>query len=107
MKKIVFILAAAALGYALPAQAKGDYDAGKAKSTTCAACHGEDGVSSISSFPKLAGQHSDYLYHALKEYKAGKRKNPTMAAQVEALSEVDMRDLAAYFSRQKGLDRKY
>jgi cytochrome c553 len=107
MKKTVFILAAVAMGFSLPAHAKGDYEAGKAKSTTCAACHGADGVSAIPSFPKLAGQHSDYIYHALKDYKSGKRKNPTMAAQVETLSEVDMHDLAAYFSKQKGLDRKY
>jgi cytochrome c553 len=107
MKKTMFILAAVTLGFSLPVHAKGDYEAGKAKSATCAACHGEDGVSSISSFPKLAGQHSDYLYHSLKDYKSGKRKNPIMAGQVESLSDADMHDLAAYFSKQKGLNRKY
>jgi cytochrome c553 len=107
MKKTMFILAAVALGFSLPVHAKGNYEAGKAKSATCAGCHGEDGVSSIPSFPKLAGQHSDYLYHSLKDYKSGKRKNPIMAGQVESLSDADMHDLAAYFSKQKGLNRKY
>lgn len=107
MKKTLFILAAIALGASLPTHAKGNVEAGKAKSTACAACHGADGVSTISSFPKLAGQYSDYLYQALKDYKSGKRKNPIMAGQVANLSDQDMADLAAYFSRQKGLTVKY
>lgn len=107
MKRTMFILAAVALGSSLPVHAKGNYEAGKAKSTTCAACHGADGVSAISSFPKLAGQQRDYLYHALKDYKSGKRNNPLMAEQVKNLSDEDMRDLAMYFSKQKGLTLKY
>jgi len=103
----MFILAAAALGFSLPVHAKGNYEAGKAKSTTCAACHGADGVSAIPSFPKLAGQQRDYLYHSLKDYKSGKRNNPLMAEQVKNLSDADMLDLAMYFSRQKGLILKY
>lgn len=95
------------LGIALPAHATGNAEAGKAKSTACAACHGADGVSTVPSFPKLAGQNSDYLYHSLKAYKAGKRKNPIMAGQVQNLSDADMQDLAMYFSKQKGLQLKY
>ena len=107
MKKTLFILTAVALGFSLPVHAKGNYEAGKAKSTTCAACHGADGVSTVPSFPKLAGQHRDYLYHALKDYKSGKRTNPIMAGQVQTLSDADMLDLAMYFSKQKGLTLKY
>ncbi|HSJ80662.1 MAG TPA: cytochrome c [Thiobacillus sp.] len=107
MKKTLFILAAVALGASLPVHAKGNYEAGKAKSTTCAACHGEDGNSTVPSFPKLAGQQRDYLYHALRDYKSGKRNNPLMAGQVEALSDADMHDLALYYSKQKGLYLKY
>jgi len=107
MKKTLFILTAVALGFSLPVHAKGNYEAGKAKSTTCAACHGADGLSTVPSFPKLAGQHRDYLYHALKDYKAGKRTNPIMAGQVQTLSDADMLDLAMYFSKQKGLTLKY
>jgi cytochrome c553 len=107
MKKTLFILAAVALGASLPVHAKGNYEAGKAKSTTCAACHGEDGNSTVPSFPKLAGQQRDYLYHALRDYKSGKRNNPLMAGQVEALTDADMLDLALYYSRLKGLTLKY
>ncbi|WP_296749959.1 cytochrome c [Thiobacillus sp.] len=107
MKKTLLILAAVALGTSLAAQAKGDYEAGKAKSATCAACHGVDGISEVASFPKLAGQHRDYLYHVLKDYQSGKRKNPIMAGQVQNLSDTDMLDLAMYFSKQKGLTLKY
>jgi cytochrome c553 len=107
MKRTLFILSAIALGASLPTHAKGNYEAGKAKSTACAACHGTDGVSTVPTFPKLAGQHQDYLYQVLKDYKAGKRKNPIMAGMVANLSDADMADLAAYFSAQKGLSVKY
>jgi cytochrome c553 len=107
MKTALFIVAAAALGLALPLHARGNVEAGKAKSTTCAACHGADGVSTTPGFPTLAGQHRDYLYHSLKDYKSGKRKNPIMAGQVQNLSDADMADLAAYFAAQKGLNIKY
>ena len=107
MKKTTFILAAVALGFTLPVHAEGDYEAGKAKSTTCAACHGADGNSTVPSFPRLAGQHQDYLLHSLKAYKSGKRKNPIMVGQVQNLSETDMEDLTKYFSEQKGLTVKY
>lgn len=107
MKKTLFIFASLALVFSLPIQAAGNAEAGKAKSTACVACHGADGVSSVPSFPKLAGQNRDYLYHSLTAYKSGKRKNPIMAGQVQALTDADMQDLAMYFSKQKGLYLKY
>ncbi|MHB1052655.1 MAG: c-type cytochrome [Thiobacillus sp.] len=107
MKKTLFILATVALVFSLPVHAKGNYEAGKAKSTTCAACHGAEGVSAVPSFPTLAGQHRDYLYHSLKDYKSGKRNNPIMAGQVQTLSDADMLDLALFFSSQNGLKLKY
>jgi len=107
MKTTLLILATAALAASLPVLASGNYEAGKAKSTTCAACHGFDGNSTVSSFPTLAGQHRDYLLQALHEYKIGVRKNPIMGGQVQALSDADMQDLATYFSEQKGLTLKY
>ena len=106
MKKAVLILLATFI--TLPVHASsGNAQAGKAKSTACAACHGADGNSSTALFPRLAGQHKDYLYHSLKAYKSGKRKNPIMAGQVQNLSLADMVDLAAYYSKQKGLVIKY
>lgn len=107
MNKTLFILAAAGLVFSLTVHAEGDYEAGKAKSTTCAACHGADGNSTIATFPRLAGQNRDYLLHSLKAYKSGKRKNPIMVGQVQNLSDTDMEDLTTYFSEQKGLTVKY
>ena len=107
MKKTLFILAAVALGLSGQVYAKGSYEAGKAKSTTCAGGHGAEGVSAVPSFPTLAGQHRDYIYHSLKDYKSGKRSNPIMAGQVQTLSDADMLDLALFFSKQTGLTLKY
>lgn len=106
MNKAVLIVLATMLSLPIHA-ASGNAEAGKAKSTACAACHGADGNSNTPMFPKLAGQHRDYLYHSLKAYKTGKRKNPIMAGQVQNLSVADMEDLAAYYSKQKGLFIKY
>jgi cytochrome c553 len=78
-------------------------EAGKEKSRTCAACHGADGNSATPDFPRIAGQHSDYLIKAMNDYKSGKRKNPIMAPQAAPLSQRDIEDLAAYFSHQQGL----
>jgi len=108
MNKAVLILLALSLtASATYASASGNAEAGKAKSTTCAACHGADGNSVTALFPKLAGQQKDYLFHSLKAYKSGKRKNSIMAGQVQNLTLTDMADLSAYFSKQKGLVIKY
>lgn len=76
---------------------------GKQKSQACIACHAEDGNSTNPQFPRLAGQHADYLVKALRDYKSGERKNPIMAPFAAGLSVQDMEDLAAYFAQQKGL----
>ena len=106
-KTTQFIGLTISLAILLPAHAASSAETGEAKSATCAGCHGPDGNSPAPSFPKLAGQHADYLYHALKDYKSGKRKNPIMSGQVGNLSDRDMKDLAAYYASQKGLSQKY
>ena len=85
--------------------AQGSIEAGKAKSETCVACHGADGNSLITTYPKLAGQHAKYIEKQLKDLKlgatsAGKqgRYDPVMSAMAMPLSDEDMSDLAAYFS---------
>jgi cytochrome c553 len=84
------------------ALAQGDAAAGKEKSAPCAACHGADGNSPAPNFPRLAGQHADYLVKALEDYKTGARKNPIMAGFAGGLSKQDREDLAAYFASQEG-----
>ena len=104
MKKLpqkLALYAAAAVLIAGTAHA-GNPDAGKEKSRTCAACQGADGNSATGDFPKLAGQHYDYLVKSLKDYKTGARKNAIMAGFAQPLSQQDILDLAAYFWAQKG-----
>ncbi|MBS1219782.1 MAG: cytochrome c class [Proteobacteria bacterium] len=106
MKKMLFTAGCAALLAGGPVLAANPV-AGKEKSKTCAACHGPDGNSAAADFPRLAGQHYDYLVKALADYKAGERKNAIMAPQAASLSQRDIEDLAAFYSRQAGLSVKY
>ncbi|MEE2024309.1 MULTISPECIES: c-type cytochrome [Alkalimonas] len=85
----------------------GDAAAGKEKATTCVACHGTDGNSPIDIYPKIAGQHAEYLYKQLQDYKQAMqtggergRSNAVMFGMVAGLSDQDMRDLSAYFASQ-------
>ena len=81
--------------------------AGREKSKPCAACHGPDGNSPSAEFPRLAGQHYDYIVKALNDYKSGARKNAIMAPQAANLSKRDISDLAEFYSHQRGLHIKY
>lgn len=84
--------------------AGGNPVAGEQKSQTCASCHGENGRTENTMYPKLAGQHESYLYQTLKQYKSGARQNAVMAGMVSNLSDQDMRDLAAFYaSRDPGV----
>ena len=103
---IRILLLAAALAVSVPATA-GDPVAGREKSKPCAVCHGENGVSAAPDFPKLAGQHRDYLERTLKDYKSGARKSAIMAGQVGNLKPADIADLAAFYSSQQALTTKY
>ena len=84
--------------------AGGDYRRGLEKSQVCQSCHGRTGNESLQpSYPRLAGQHQDYLVQALKSYRNGSRQNAVMAGFAGNLSDQDIADLAAWFSRQDGL----
>lgn len=86
---------------AAPAASAGDATRGKGLSYTCRGCHGVTGYkNAYPSYhvPKLGGQSQTYLNNALKEYREGKRKHPTMQAQAESFSEQDIADIAAYLS---------
>ena len=78
----------------------GDVAAGKAKSATCATCHGADGNSLVAMYPSLAGQSANYIAKQLADFKSGNRKDPVMAGMAAALSQEDMNDLAAFFAVQ-------
>ncbi len=71
---------------------------------TCAACHGPNGISLAPTWPTLAGQHEDYLVHALKQYRDGTRNNPVMMPLAAGLTDADIKVLAKYFSSLSGLE---
>ena len=88
----------------LTALAKGDPNAGKAKSLTCQACHGLDGKSVLPEYPNLAGQHASYMEKALRDYRDGRRTNMIMGPMAAGLTDQDIKDLAAWYSKQEGLE---
>ena len=77
---------------------QGDAVAGKAKAEVCGACHGAEGIAIAPLFPNLAGQHAEYLYWQLQEYKRGNVPPGTMTPLVTDLSDTDMRDIAMYYA---------
>lgn len=81
--------------------AEGNSKAGKEKATACAGCHGENGNSAVTNFPKLAEQHSSYLIKTLSAFKSGERNNPMMSPIAMGLSDQDMADIASFYAAQK------
>ncbi len=100
MKKIAIAVALVA-GLTGVVHAAGDAEAGKTKAASCFACHGADGNSIAPNFPNLAGQSASYLYKQMKDFKAGKRKDPTMDAMILPLDDQAMQDISAFFATQK------
>lgn len=110
MKLFASLLIAATLALpALTAQAaetkaaaKPDLAKGEASyGAVCAACHGADGNSGTPANPKLSQQHPEYLAKQLQEFKSGKRANAVMSGMVAALSDDDMRNIAAWLATKK------
>ncbi len=79
---------------------RGNIAAGQVKSETCVACHGPDGNSPITLYPRLNGQHEDYLRKSLQDYQSGARDNAIMKGIAAPLSAQDIADLSAYFASQ-------
>lgn len=108
MKKIAFSVLALVMSSA--ALAGANIEAGKAAAAkfNCASCHGANYNEPIDpSYPKLAGQHKDYLVQALKSYQRGAvglagRSNAIMEAQAKALSNADIENIAAYLNSLQG-----
>lgn len=94
-------LALALAAFAMPALAAPEV-AKPEKAATCAACHGETGISASGMYPTLAGQYANYLEHSLHAYRDGARKNAIMGAQAASLSDDEIRQLAKWFAAQQG-----
>ena len=104
--KSALLLLACVPGLAL-AQPAGNPEAGEQKAMVCVACHGPAGNSVNPVWPKIAGQAPRYFVEQLKAFKQGpegprRSANAALMYPMAAnLSEQDMADLAAYFSRQE------
>ena len=95
-------LLAAPAWAAEPPAAKPDLARGQAIATqVCAACHTVDGSRGSPANPILAGQHPEYIVKQLTEFKSEKRQNPIMKGFASALSEDDMKNVAAFYASRK------
>lgn len=114
MKHLLLALAGTSLISLSAMGQAADLAAGKAAwdKAACAACHGADAKSPIMPvYPILAGQHADFLAHALKAYQRGAagapvtanvRKNAVMGGQAAALSKSDIANISAWLAAQPG-----
>ncbi|MEM1080634.1 MAG: c-type cytochrome [Pseudomonadota bacterium] len=78
----------------------GDPVAGQEKSAICAACHGTDGNSQVTIWPKIAGQHEDYLARQTRMVRDQVREVPAMYPLVVNLTDQDIADISAYYAEQ-------
>lgn len=81
-------------------QADADASAGREMAQTCAACHGQEGISPSGAFPNLAGQQMSYLAKQIMDIRDGNRAVAQMAGQVDDFSDQDAWDVAAHFAGQ-------
>lgn len=96
MKQLI-IMSLLVLGFSAQAA---DVEAGKAKAEqVCKTCHGMDGMGIDDTYPKLAGQFADYMERALKDYRSGARSNAIMAGFSATLTDEDIANVSAYYSR--------
>jgi cytochrome c553 len=65
----------------------------------CFMCHGENGESTSEIFPRLAGQHAEYIAKQLKAFKTGERKSTAMAEMVAKLTDDEMLALGRYYEK--------
>lgn len=68
----------------------------------CAACHGENGISTAPAIPNLAAQHREYLAAALRQYRSGERAAQAMRTVSGSLADADIDALAAWYAAQPG-----
>lgn len=98
---LAFVLAAGAVS----ASPKADVEKGKqVAATVCAACHAADGNSGIAMYPRLAAQHTAYIYHQTIGIRDGKRTHGSAAVMkpvVMNLSDQDILNVSAFYAKQQ------
>ncbi|HLR86676.1 MAG TPA: c-type cytochrome [Wenzhouxiangella sp.] len=97
----ILVMLLAGLPLLVQAQALvGDADAGAEKAAVCAACHGMDGNSQVPIWPKLAGQHAEYLTRQSILVREQDRDVPEMYPIVANMSDQELADIAAFYEQQ-------
>lgn len=98
MKNLIGFLTFASVALSNTVLAEGDIEAGRAISTQCSVCHGNEGLSNSDEWPNLAGQKESYLVKQLTKFKTGERSDPVMSAIVGPLDEQNILDLSAFYA---------
>ena len=83
-----------------------DSEAGKIRSAICIGCHGlngegKDAMNGQPPFPRIAGQIQGYFIKSVNDYKSDSRNDPMMGAIAKGLSDIDIVNLAVYYSALK------
>jgi len=103
--KAIFFAAAVAAGaiftFGVGPAFAGDIAKSEELAARCVACHGVAGNSIIPKYPRLCGQHDEYLLRQMLAFRDGQRDDPEMAPQVMIYEDEDLAGLATYFAAQK------
>lgn len=101
VKILISVVTCIILAHANTLYAEGDPAAGKQKAAVCAACHGQDGNSVVPAWPSIAGQHEEYIFQQMQDFKSGVRQNAQMSPIISSMTEEDFEDLAAFYADQE------
>jgi cytochrome c553 len=97
--KLGLVISIMFTAFSAAVHAQGNAEAGQGKVTVCLACHGQSGNESLlPNVPKLGGQSERYLLKQMTEIKNGTRVAPLMNGMLNALTDQDMADVAAYYA---------
>jgi len=75
-----------------------DLEKGKALSSQCSVCHGQNGIAKDPESPNLAGQSALYIEKTLVDYQKGMREDRRMSIIAKTLSMEDIKNLAAWYA---------
>jgi cytochrome c553 len=95
------IVAAASVFLALHTSSALADPAAQVEASKCTVCHGIHGEGATGGVPRLAGQNADYMNHALSMFKTETRASAIMQPIARNLSDIEIRQLADYFSNQR------
>jgi cytochrome c553 len=95
------VIALMAISSVADANEFGNPELGEMKAPSCVFCHNPNGAPTQANYPNLNGQNSLYLFNAMKAYQNDERQGAMaelMKAQLQNLTEEDLKDIAAFYS---------